>query len=408
MTNLSPTTAQYIIEQVGGTGQPPKYGCHFFSAGLDPYLSVIDRDYLSSFVKYGAAFKMVVGVYGGGKTHFLYCVRDLAWKHNFVVSYVELGPNHSPFHSLEAVYKAIAQGLEPPLSPEELLSGYEKGLVSFIRRWFSREYQECRARGLVGDELNEELLTRVERVDGVESISFANGVRAAFRSLLNKQNNDFDNIGLWLQGEGYDRRTHEPHGILQRLDRTTAFMMLRSLGQWIRQIGYSGLVILLDEAERIPSLSTRQREQHLSNLRELIDECGSPAFQGMMILYAVPGDKFLDEGRTQIYEALKQRLATVFETLNPTGVKIELEKIGSEASALLCEIGSKLSDVYENAYNHRFDESLSRETVAMVADLAIEQRFGDIGYKRLFVQKLVRAFHFLRLQGVVPSPTDLR
>jgi len=408
MNELDPKIARRIIDTVGGNGIPPEYGFQFFSAGLDPYLSVLEEEYLSTFIKQGgSAFKMVVGVYGGGKTHFLYSVRDLAWKQNFVVSYVSLSPGESPFHKLELVYRAIVKGILPPLTPDELLSGYEQGIVSFLCSWFSMKYQEFSGKGLSGDELREALLNHVDGIQGIESISFAKAVKSAFRALLNKQGEDFINICQWLTGDGYDRRIHGRYGILQRIDRTTAFPSIRSLVQWVRQIGYSGLVILLDEAERVPSLSTRQREQHLNNLREVIDECGHTAFQSVMIFYAVPDENFL-EGRTQVYEALKQRVATVFDTLNPTGVKIELEKLSIEPIEFLEEVGDKLKRIYEVAYGHRFDGAASEKTIRTIAEAAYEQRYGDIGYKRLFVQKLIQGFHFLRQKRQPPSPEDLQ
>jgi hypothetical protein len=408
MSELNPQIARRIIDTVGANGIPPEYGLQFFTAGLDPYLSVIESEYLSTFIREGGSvFKMVVGVYGGGKTHFLYCIRDLAWKNKFVVSYVSLSPGESPFHKLELVYRAIVKGLTPPFPPEELLSNYERGISSFIRRWFVKKYEELAHKGLSGDELREELLRHVESIEGIESISFAKAVKSAFRALLNKQDEDFDNISQWLAGEGYDRRTHGRYGILQKIDRTTAFPMIRSLVQLVKQIDFSGLVILLDEAERVPSLSTKQREQHLNNLREVIDECGHTNFQSVMILYAVPDENFL-EGRTQIYEALKQRVATIFDTLNPTGVKIELEKLSTEPNLVLKEIGDKLKQIYEIAYDHRFDGPAAKETISTIAEAAYEQRFGDIGYKRLFVEKVIQGFHFLKNTGRPPSPEELQ
>ena len=407
MSELSSTTARHIIELVGGPGEPPEYGFQFFTAGLEPYLSVIDQEYLGSFIRQGGStFKMVVGVYGGGKTHFLYCVRDLAWQHDFVVSYVSLKPGESPFHKLELVYKAIVRGIIPPLTPEELLSGYEQGIRSFLRAWYAMRYQALRDQGLSEEALREELVREVESMEGIESISFANAVQAAFLALMDRREAEFASICQWLSGEGYDRSTHGKHGILQRIDRTTAFTMLRSLVQWVRQIDYSGFVVLLDEAERVPSLSTKQREQHLSNLREVIDECGHTNFQSVMILYAVPDENFL-EGRTQVYEALRQRVATVFEMLNPSGVKVELERVVTEPIPFLQEIGHKLGHVYETAYAHQFNKANLEETVTTVAEAAYEQRFGDIGYKRLFVQKLVQGLHFLRYKGLPPSASDL-
>ncbi len=293
MSELDPQTARMIIDTVAANGIPPAYGFQFFTAGLNSYLSIIDNEYLSTFIKQGgSAFKMVVGVYGGGKTHFLYCVRDIAWKNQFAVSYVSLAPGKSPFHRLDLVYRAIVKGLLPPLSAEEFLSGYEYGIVPFIRSWYSLKYQEALNQNMSDEDLRETLLTEIEKNQEIESISFSKAVKAAFKALLDKQEEDFLNICQWLTGEGFNRKVHGKFGILQRIDRTTAFTMIRSLVQWVKQIGFSGLVILLDEAERVPSLSTKQRELHLNNLRELIDECGQTSFQGVMIFYAVPDENF--------------------------------------------------------------------------------------------------------------------
>ena len=408
MKDLDTKIARRIIDTVGANGIPPEYGFQFFSEGLAPYLSVIEEEYLSTFIKQGgSAFKMVIGVYGGGKTHFLYSIRDLAWKQNFVVSYVSLSPGESPFHRLELVYRAIVRGILPPLTPDELLSGYEQGIVSFIRSWFSMKYRELSSKGFSGEDLHNELLIHVENIHDIESISMAKAIKSAFNALLNKQEDDFLYICQWLTGEIYERRIHGKFGILQRIDRTTAFSMLRSLVHWVRQIGYTGLVILLDEAERVPSLSTKQREQHLNNLREVIDECGHTSFRNVMIFYAVPDENFL-EGRTQIYEALRQRVLTVFDMLNPTGVKLELEKLSIEPIPFLVQVGEKLKQIYEKAYDHHFEKEASKKTISTVAKAAYEQRYGDIGYKRLFVQKLVSGFHFLKRNGYPPSPDNLQ
>ena len=411
MNELSPEIARNIIDRIGSSGTPPEYGFQFFTAGLDPYLSIIKNEYLASFIKQGGStFKMVVGAYGGGKTHFLYCVRDLAWESNFVVSYVSLSPGESPFHKLELVYRAIVRGIVPRLSPEELLSGYEQGIISYLRRWYIQCYQDFQSKGLSGESLREELFNYVvEKTKGIESISFSKAIKATFCALMDRKDEDFDNICQWLTGENYDRRIHGSFGILQRIDKTTAFTMIRSLNQWVRQIGYSGLVVLLDEAERVSSLSTKNREQHLNNLREVIDECGHTTFKGVMFFYAVPDENFL-EGKAQFYEALKQRVATTFEGLNPTGVKIELEKVTpeSERIPILCEIGSKLACVYETAYSHKFNEPSVKQMIEMIAENAYSQRYSDITYKRIFVQNLISGFHFLRQKGIPPTHNDLR
>jgi hypothetical protein len=182
--------------------------------------------------------------------------------------------------------------------------------------------------------------------------------------------------------------------------------MIRSLIQWLREIGLSGLVVLLDEAERVPSLSTKQRDVHLGNLRELIDGCARSDFSGSMFFYAVPDEGFL-EGNSQVYEALRQRLGTIFTEFNPSGVKIELENISGEPVEMLVSIGQRLGKVFEVAFECDLNLDECQEFITEVASKVYDLRYGDTGYKRIFVQKLVMAFQYLRKKGVVPSLDDL-
>jgi hypothetical protein len=407
MQDLTREQARRVIDRVGGDGQPPEYGFQFFTAGLDAYCDVLSKEYLETFIADGgSAFKMVVGTYGGGKTHFLYTVRELAWANRFVAAHVDLSPEETPFHRLELVYRSIAMNITPPLEPAEILSGYERGMESFLRRWFSQKYQELQAAGVSGDRLKEELNTYAATLKGSESVSFRKAVKEAFLSLADRREEDFSNVVQWLLGEGYDRRVHGRLGILQRIDKSTAFSMIRSLAQWVCEIGYAGLVVLFDEAERIPSLTSKQRDLLLNNLRELIDECGQATLNRTLFFYAVPDEHFL-EGRTQIYEALRQRLATEFDEVNPSGVKIYLEKTGGDPVPTLVEIGSKLAAIYETAYSPSWARAELTQATSALASAAYEQRFGDIGYKRLFVQKFIQACHRFRHTGSVPSPKDL-
>jgi hypothetical protein len=408
MTTLAPSIARRIVQEVGSAGQPPLYGTQFFTVGLDRYLDTIDEEYLASFIKDGgAAFKMVVGTFGGGKTHFLYSVRDLAWGHHFAVSYVSLkSSGECPFYQLDLVYKAIINGLQPPLPPEELLGGARAGIVAFLRTWYGQRLQHYENHGMSQDAALQAIREDIGQIAEINSISFARAIKAALDALIDNREETFEAICQWLKGEGYNPREHRQHGIQQKIDRTTAFQMIRSLGQVVRQLGYSGLIVLLDEAERVPSLSTKNREQLLSNLREVVDECGHTSFQGVMIFYAVPDENFL-EGRTQIYEALKQRVATVFTTINPTGVKIELEQTVREPVPFLCDVGQKLVPIYEAAYQQPLDAAAYQPMIEMIAEWAHDQRFQDEGYKRLFVQKLVQGLHFLRKQGQAPTRHDL-
>lgn len=172
--------------------------------------------------------------------------------------------------------------------------------------------------------------------------------------------------------------------------------MLRCIIRFIREVDYAGLIILMDEAEQTPSMSSKQRDLLLNNLRELVDAYSNGRISSTMVFYAVPNLGFL-EGRTGVYEALNQRLATVFDACkNPTGVRIELEKTGTDPVGMLVEIGQKLCSIYEIAYSITFDQQLVKDRINEVAAAVDEERFGDIGMRRNFVQKMIAALNDMK------------
>ncbi|RLF80604.1 hypothetical protein DRN32_02700, partial [Thermococci archaeon] len=206
--------------------------------------------------------------------------------------------------------------------------------------------------------------------------------------------------------ENPPKNTLKNFRIFEKIDKSTAFRMIRSLVQWLREIGYSGLIVLMDEAEQTSSMSSKQKSILLNNLRELIDECGHINFRNTMWFYAVPDENFL-EGRSQIYEALRQRLSTVFDTeINPSGIKIYLDRIPGEPIELLQEIGRKLARIFEKAYNVKFEDRELDKTIENFAKYALERKL-ETGYKRLFIQNIIKAFRKLRKTGKAVTPGDV-
>ena len=405
---MDPGVARKILESVGGPGIPPEYGFQYFTVGLDDYLNTIDEEYLKSHIRDGgSAFRVVIGKYGGGKTHFLYCVRDSSWKYNYVVSYIILTPGQTPFHKMEQVYKAFAANLAYP--PEDILSGYTRGIEATIKMWYNRKYQEISEK-VSEDNVSQELRAYVSSLEPYDSGSFRNAVKEAFLSLAEKRGDDFDLIMQWLTGENPPKNMLKNFRIFEKIDKSTAFKMIRSLVQWTRDIGYSGLIVLMDEAEQIPSMNRLQKDGLLGNLRQLIDEIFvNHALKNTMWFYAVPDENFLEgDGKTGgAYTALNQRVTSVFGTaINPRGVRIDLNNIPMKPVELLTGIGTKLAQIYEVAYDVQFDGSVLEETIDNIAEAAYEKAY-ETSYERLFVTSIVRAFDKLRQTGESVLPEDI-
>lgn len=382
--------ARAIINKLGSTGTPPEFGIEHFTVGLEPYLRVVEDEYLNGILKFNlSSFKLITGNYGGGKTHFLYTVRDLAFRHNYCVAYVSLNPTECPFDKLELVYKGIAANMIAPRPADAPTATRDKGIESVVRKWYDdRRRQHDRT---------ESLRKYLETMPIAESTSFSNAVRGAFASLLAEDGEGFNDVLQWLKGEDVDKEIRTRHRISERIDKATAFRVLRSLIQWVQAIGYTGLILLFDEAERGMSISSsRDKRRALDNLRQLLDECGNSRLPGAMVFYAVPDENLLLEGSGGVYEALKQRLRTAFNETNPVGVRINLEELGIEPSDFLKRLGARLAVLFEAAYDMNLVAEKRDAVVRTLADLAVSAFAFDVGYRRLFVVSVLDAFHQLR------------
>jgi len=382
--------ARAIVSKLGATGTPPEFGIEAFTVGLERYLRVMEEEYLDGILKHGlSSFKLITGNYGGGKTHFLYCVRNLAFKHNYCVAYVGLNPTECPFDKLELVYRAITASLSPPHPTDRPGDVWSSGIEQVIRRWVERQRAAADTR--------ERLQEYLTGLPAPESTSFGNAVRGAFETLAADDADGFSDVVQWLKGEETHRDVRVRFRISERVDKATAFRMLRSLIQWVHAIGYTGLVLLFDEAERGMSItSSRDRKRALDNLRQLVDECGNSRLPGAMMLYAVPDENLLFDGSGGVYEALKQRLRSGFSEVNPVGVRINLEELGIEPAEFLARLGSRLSVLFETAYEVKLPPERRDRALRLLAELAVSAFVLDISYRRLFVVAAVDVLHQLR------------
>lgn len=383
---LTQLDALRIIQTVGAAGQPPPWGAHCFTDGFDPTLKLLEEDYFADYLKQGGSvFKLVVGHYGGGKTHFLYLLRELGWQKGYAVAYVSLTPEQTPFHRLDLVYRAIASEVAVSNS-----RGEPVGLLSLLKIAVS----SWRAKAQDIPSLKEMARNSTAHL---ENFSFRRGMDQALNAIIREDEESLISLVGWLSAQRFDRSEHAAFGLRGPIDQFQAFSCLRSLARWIREAGFAGLVILFDEAERVPSMSGRQKEFMLSNLRELIDETARGTLPGVFVAYAIPDYRFFD-GKTGVYEAVKQRTASMFDFYNPSGVRIDLESLveHKDVEKHLVSIGRKLWVVFEIAYDVQLPREKTQEAIARISVAVKEQRFSDISYRRLFVQSAVKAFEQLK------------
>jgi len=173
--------------------------------------------------------------------------------------------------------------------------------------------------------------------------------------------------------------------------------MLRSLCQSVRTLGYTGLVLLFDEGDRMLSVGGKSEKTATDNLREVIDRCRDD-LPGTMFMYAVPPE-FVNSVIPK-YQALAQRVQTpnYFSRSNPFSPQISLEKLDVSDVELLTEIGNRLLPIFEVAYAIRLDHDIQAQNIALFSEAA-RNSFLAISHRRLFVKAIVTEWYRQKEEG---------
>ncbi len=386
--SLTPTLARHIIEVLGSSGTPPARGVQHFNVGNRSLLDALDRYYLSSYLQDGGAtFKLVVGDYGSGKSHFLYCLRDIAWSRGFAVAKVELSPVETPYNDQKAVYAAVARNLIWHERDEGVSD--ETGLPRFLEGTLAR---------VMGGEVNLDTLTHptyrglLETLEAapIDAPAFKAAVAAYFEALVRQQSERQDALQRWLLAEDTtpdDTKLLREVGVTGKVTRTNAFRMLRSLAQAVRALSHSGLLLLFDEVDRMSSIGGKAEKLATDNLREVIDRCQGE-MPGAMFVYAVP-PQFLSDVVPR-YPALQQRVRAPgrFSMTNHLSPQINLDRLDLSEEELMPAIAAKLVPIFDTAFDTKLDAAIQQANATMLASMAREV-FLDVSHRRLFIKAFV-------------------
>ncbi|MEZ4708330.1 MAG: DUF2791 family P-loop domain-containing protein [Caldilineaceae bacterium] len=391
---LTRPLARHIIEVLGSSGTPPSRGVQYFNVGNQSLLDALNDYYLGSYLQDGGAtYKMVVGDYGSGKSHFLYCLRDAAWSRNFAVAKVDLSPVETPYNDQRLVYSAVARNLIWHEADAEEISD-ERGLPRFLEGTLRKiVFGQDNTADLTLELLNHpNYRGLIDTVDAsfIDSQSYKNAIIGYFEALVRDQEERLDSLTRWLTGAATtpdDTKVLREIGVTGKITRPNAFRMLRSLAQTVRALSYNGLILLFDEVDRMASIGGKAEKLATDNLREVIDRCRDE-LPGAMFVYAVPPQFIYDI--VPRYPALQQRVRAPgrFSRTNHFSPLINLEHLDMEENDLLVAIGEKLIPIYNMAFDVELDQQIQYANAAILANVARDV-FLDISHRRVFVKAFV-------------------
>lgn len=374
-------------------GTVPSSGLDALAVGIDTFAPTLD-DELESVSAGRGGFKAVRGEYGTGKTFFGRWLQERARARGFAATEVQINETETPLHRLETVYRRLVEHL----GTADTASGAFRGVID---GWFYALEQDVLADASVDASDAEGLLLRTNalmeaRLGAISKTApaFSAVLRTYRRALAAGDGMLADGLISWLAGQpNVAASIKRAAGIKGDLDHFGATNFLVGLLTILRDSGFSGLVMVLDEVETLQRMRTDTREKGLNALRQWIDEIDAGRYPGLyLVITGTPAFYDGPQG-VQRLAPLTQRLHVDFGTDrrfdNPRAVQIRLAAFDHTS---LLAVGRRVRDIYADG---RPNEQRLRAVVDdSYLDALARAVAGGLGGKvgvapRLFLKKLV-------------------
>ena len=351
--------AQTLMNSLKG-GVVPRIGLQYVTVGRSQEIDALLRD-VEIIADGGASFRFIVGKYGSGKSFLLQTIRNYVMAKNFVVVDADLSPERRLQGNRGqglATYKELIRNMSTKTKPEG-------GALSLILdRWISNVQQQVMTESqlsltdpalfrLVEKQISAVIYSLNEMVHGFD---FARLLTLYYQAHIAGDDATKAKVLKWFRGE-YNTKTEarQDLGVNIVITDDEWYEYLKIFAAFLKQAGYSGMLVLIDELVniyKIPNAITRQYNY------EKILTMYNDAMQGKaqhigFILCGTP--QCMEDPRRGVYsyEALRSRLAEGHfsgehkDLLSPV---IKLLPLTNEEMLILIE---KLADIHAGLYDYK-------------------------------------------------------
>jgi hypothetical protein len=389
VSKLSARDIEHVFEALR-KGLVPERGLDTFAVGIERIRKEIHRQY--DLVENGdGSIKFLRGGYGCGKTFMARLALLDAQSRGFATSFVVVSDNDLRFYKYEEVYRKIVAELGTSTCPRGALG-------DLLDRWIGRiedaliaagadedapDFDE-RVRQRLGQELNS--LTR-----GQAPQDFVRVVQAIFDA---KQAGDFATAGAllsWLSGSAnVSASAKRAAGIKGDIGSSVAMDYLRGVLEIVKAAGYTGLVVVIDEAEVILRSRKDTRHKSLNGIRQISDDVGD--YPGMLWIFTGTPDFFDSRQGVAGLAPLHDRIRFLSQNGRASLRQAQLNLVPFKADRLKA-VALRLRELYPSDERERLETHIDIPFVErLIADVTAGFK-GDVGivprqFLREFVEQL--------------------
>lgn len=372
------------------SGLVPNEGLEHFATGLESLVEAVDQEL--DFVAGGKGLsKWIRGEYGTGKTFAARYLCAKARQRKFATSEVQISINDTPLHHLETVYRRLIERLETAADGPNAFQAIVEG-------WLYQVGDEVtRLRGINEDDPGFADATEQRLEDKLADLSkrnpaFAQVLRAYHRATHEGDFATAQGLLAWLAGQPHtDRSILNAAGTKGKVDGQASLTFLAGLLQLLRQSGYAGLVVVLDEVETLQRMNAQTREKSLNALRQLMDMLAKDELPGLYLIITGTRDFFEGYKGLKALAPLYQRVQVNFsDDAQWDNLRAPQVRLLPFIEERLLTVGTRIRDLYPAKNTDRVRERIDDAFLQALVTQVTAGFGGKISLApRLFLRELI-------------------
>lgn len=388
-------------------GVVPRIGLRHIAVGRQNEIAALLDD-LRTIEDGGAAFRLVSGQYGSGKSFLLQMIRSNAMEKNFIVADADLSPERRLTGAKDqglATYRELLQHMSLPTRPEggaleAILQKWIHGLQVLASKENGLRPNDPKIVNAVSERIADVMTELSEMTYG---FAFATVIDAYWRGMKTDNENLKKSALRWLKGE-FSTKTEAKQSLSVDIiiSDQSWYEFLKLFAVFAVKAGYNGLLIFLDEGVNLFKISHKQaRDSNYEKLLTIFNDTMQGKAQHIGVFLSGTPQFIYDERRGLFsYEALRSRLAdnrfSAQGFVDYTRPIMKLNQLSHEEIYLLLERLCELHSVH-----HSYACSLGTEELIAFLHMI----YSRLGADQLLTPREI-TIEFLSLLNILQQNPD--
>lgn len=316
MEKKIPKRVSTAIVQSLGAGVVPRVGLEHIAVGRKNEITTLLDDLDQTVSQGGASFRLILGRYGSGKSFLCQLIRNYALQRNYVVADADFSPTRRLTGTKGqglGMYRELLNNLATRTRPDG------NAFAALLERWISEVQNEVMQKdGLAptapdfSKAVERRIHITIDEMEGmVHGFDFATVMNAYWGGHQSDDDTRKDNALRWLRGEFATKaEAKEALGVRVIIDDDSWYDYIKLLAHFVKDIGYAGLVIFMDEAVNLYKISnTVSRQNNYERLLTIFNDTLQGKAEYLAVLMCGTPQMVEDRQRGLFsYDAIRTRL----------------------------------------------------------------------------------------------------